>query len=139
MISGFLTPPLISWKDVHTFGFIRCWLQPLSHFVITNIRKLFLISKHFCKYFFSCGGWIRTTDLKVMSLPSYHCSTPRYNILIIIEMLYILRASYLQLVYSPTIIIFLKERFLILFYKYTELFSEFQIFFYFNSIYSEFL
>ena len=32
-------------------------------------------------------------------------------LLIIIEMLYILRASYLQLVYSPTIIIFLKELF----------------------------
>ena len=25
-----------------------------------------------------CGRWIRTTDLKVMSLPSYHCSIPRY-------------------------------------------------------------
>ena len=27
---------------------------------------------------FCCEGWIRTTDLKVMSLPSYHCSTSRY-------------------------------------------------------------
>ena len=24
-----------------------------------------------------CGGWDRTTDLQVMSLTSYHCSTPR--------------------------------------------------------------
>ncbi len=27
-----------------------------------------------------CGGWDRTTDLQVMSLTSYHCSTPRYII-----------------------------------------------------------
>ena len=26
-----------------------------------------------------CGGRDRTTDLQVMSLTSYHCSTPRYN------------------------------------------------------------
>ena len=26
----------------------------------------------------SCGGWIRTNDLWVMSPTSYHCSTPRY-------------------------------------------------------------
>ena len=26
-----------------------------------------------------CGGWDRTTDLQVMSLTSYHCSTPRSN------------------------------------------------------------
>ena len=32
-------------------------------------------SKKFC-----CGGWDRTTDLQVMSLTSYHCSTPRYTI-----------------------------------------------------------
>ena len=25
-----------------------------------------------------CGGRDRTTDLQVMSLTSYHCSTPRY-------------------------------------------------------------
>jgi hypothetical protein len=25
----------------------------------------------------SCGEWIRTTDLQVMSLASCHCSTPR--------------------------------------------------------------
>jgi hypothetical protein len=25
----------------------------------------------------SCGGWIRTNGLQVMSLASYHCSTPR--------------------------------------------------------------
>jgi hypothetical protein len=25
------------------------------------------------------GGWIRTTDLKVMGLASYHCSTPQRN------------------------------------------------------------
>jgi hypothetical protein len=31
----------------HTFGFIRCWLQPLSHFVVTNIRKFFQTSKYF--------------------------------------------------------------------------------------------
>ena len=24
-----------------------------------------------------CGGWTRTSDLQVMSLTSYHCSTPR--------------------------------------------------------------
>ena len=29
-------------------------------------------------YYFSCGGWDRTTGLQVMSLTSYHCSTPRY-------------------------------------------------------------
>ena len=28
--------------------------------------------------FYCCGGWDRTTDLQVMSLTSYHCSTPRY-------------------------------------------------------------
>ena len=28
--------------------------------------------------FGSCGGWDRTNDLQVMSLTSYHCSTPRY-------------------------------------------------------------
>src|SRR4051812_42339723 len=27
--------------------------------------------------FGSCGGWTRTNDLKVMSLASYLCSTPR--------------------------------------------------------------
>ena len=27
----------------------------------------------------SCGGWDRTTDLQVMSLTSYHCSTPRHK------------------------------------------------------------
>ena len=27
-----------------------------------------------------CGGRDRTTDLQVMSLTSYHCSTPRYNL-----------------------------------------------------------
>jgi hypothetical protein len=27
--------------------------------------------------FFSSGEWIRTTDLRVMSPTSYHCSTPR--------------------------------------------------------------
>ena len=26
-----------------------------------------------------CGGRIRTDDLEIMSLASYHCSTPRYN------------------------------------------------------------
>ena len=26
----------------------------------------------------SCGGRNRTNDLQVMSLTSYHCSTPRY-------------------------------------------------------------
>gem|GEM_PF-2282506 len=26
----------------------------------------------------SGGGWDRTNDLQVMSLTSYHCSTPRY-------------------------------------------------------------
>ena len=30
-------------------------------------------------FFFCCGGRDRTTDLQVMSLTSYHCSTPRYN------------------------------------------------------------
>ena len=30
----------------------------------------------------SSEGWIRTTDLKVMSLPSYHCSTSRYIFMI---------------------------------------------------------
>lgn len=29
---------------------------------------------------YSCGGVTRTPDLQVMSLPSYHCSTPRYSI-----------------------------------------------------------
>ena len=30
-------------------------------------------------YFYPCcGGRDRTTDLQVMSLTSYHCSTPRY-------------------------------------------------------------
>ncbi len=29
--------------------------------------------------FFGCGEWDRTNDLQVMSLTSYHCSTPRYN------------------------------------------------------------
>ena len=29
--------------------------------------------------FFGCGGSNRTNDLKVMSLASYHCSTPRKN------------------------------------------------------------
>ena len=29
--------------------------------------------------FFGCGGTNRTYDLKVMSLASYHCSTPRYT------------------------------------------------------------
>ena len=28
--------------------------------------------------FIGCGGWDRTTGLQVMSLTSYHCSTPRY-------------------------------------------------------------
>jgi len=42
VISGFLP----YWVG-HTFGFIRCWLQPLSHFVKTNIRKFFQT----CKYF----------------------------------------------------------------------------------------
>ena len=28
--------------------------------------------------FLCCGGWDRTTDLQVMSLTSYHCSTPRH-------------------------------------------------------------
>ena len=28
-----------------------------------------------------CGGRDRTTDLQVMSLTSYHCSTPRYNLI----------------------------------------------------------
>ncbi len=27
-----------------------------------------------------CGGWDRTTGLQVMSLTSYHCSTPRHHI-----------------------------------------------------------
>jgi hypothetical protein len=31
----------------HTIGFISCWLQPLSHFVVTNIRKFFQTSKYF--------------------------------------------------------------------------------------------
>ena len=29
--------------------------------------------------FSCCGGRDRTTDLQVMSLTSYHCSTPRHN------------------------------------------------------------
>ena len=29
-------------------------------------------------FFVCCGGWDRTTDLQVMSLTSYHCSTPRF-------------------------------------------------------------
>lgn len=29
--------------------------------------------------FYGCGGMNRTYDLKVMSLASYHCSTPRYT------------------------------------------------------------
>ena len=40
-------------------------------------------------FFGSCGGWDRTNDLQVMSLTSYHCSTPRccfglqkYNIIL---------------------------------------------------------
>ena len=32
--------------------------------------------------FFGCGGRDRTTDFQVMSLTSYHCSTPRYYQLI---------------------------------------------------------
>lgn len=28
--------------------------------------------------FFGGGGWDRTTDLQIMSLTSYHCSTPRH-------------------------------------------------------------
>jgi len=39
VVSGFIP----NWIG-HTFGFIRCWLQPLSHFVVTNIRKHFHIS-----------------------------------------------------------------------------------------------
>ncbi len=30
------------------------------------------------KMFFGGGGWDRTTDLQIMSLTSYHCSTPRH-------------------------------------------------------------
>lgn len=35
--------------------------------------------RHFFE-FHGCGGSNRTNDLKVMSLASYHCSTPRYNL-----------------------------------------------------------
>ena len=28
--------------------------------------------------FFGGGGWDRTIDLQIMSLTSYHCSTPRH-------------------------------------------------------------
>ena len=41
MISGFLT---------HS-RFYYYWLQSLSHFVVTNIRKFFQTSKFICKYF----------------------------------------------------------------------------------------
>lgn len=34
----------------------------------------------FLKDFVGCGGWIRTIDLKVMSLPRYLCATPQNQI-----------------------------------------------------------
>ncbi len=46
-------------------------------------KKFFTIFSHFLNiwlYIFDgCGGVNRTHDLKVMSLASYHCSTPRYG------------------------------------------------------------
>ncbi len=35
------------------------------------------------RYNYGCGGMNRTYDLKVMSLASYHCSTPRYMVSIL--------------------------------------------------------
>ncbi len=40
-----------------------------------------ILEKNFYKKI-SCGGRIRTYDLQVMSLASYHYSTPRYKIII---------------------------------------------------------
>ncbi len=34
----------------------------------------------FLDFLYGCGGSNRTNDLKVMSLASYHCSTPRYRL-----------------------------------------------------------
>lgn len=48
--------------------------QPENGCVLTldEFPKLPCLHKDFCS-----GGWNRTTDLKVMSLASYHCSTPQ--------------------------------------------------------------
>lgn len=35
------------------------------------------MKRFYCCNLFGCGGMNRTYDLKVMSLASYHCSTPR--------------------------------------------------------------
>ena len=49
-----------------------------------SIRQIFFFKNREPQFYdrsqpiLSCEGWIRTTDLKVMSLPSYHCSTSRY-------------------------------------------------------------
>ena len=45
-----------------------------SFFVLASVIK-----KRLCSL--GCGGWDRTNDLQVMSLTSYHCSTPRYDII----------------------------------------------------------
>jgi len=67
--------------------FYYYWLQP----IILNVRydNFFKLPNLFC-----CGGWTRTTDLQVMSLPSYHCSTPRYYV----EMTRLELVSYKELI-----------------------------------------
>ncbi len=55
----------------------------------TKIWITFQLIKFFVKNsltIFCCEGEIRTRDLKVMSLPSYHCSTSRYILMITIPL-----------------------------------------------------
>ena len=53
-------------------------LRPFSFICFTKLRHFFQSVKFLWNFFFCCEGWIRTNDLKVMSLPSYHCSTSQY-------------------------------------------------------------
>ena len=59
------------------FQYFKELLRATSELTFVKIRNNFHNSKSFQR-FFCCGGWVRTTDLWVMSPTSYHCSTPRY-------------------------------------------------------------
>ncbi len=71
------------------FGFCDCEGQmvpmsglepPTSGLWVPCSNQLSYIGEQFVIIYNGCGGVNRTHDLKVMSLASYHCSTPRYGI-----------------------------------------------------------
>ena len=71
-------------KFLWVFFLLRCPAFFRTAYVTQSVLLVDGFNLNIC-----CGGWIRTTDPKVMSLVSYLCSTPRcYFVFIYIQIYY---------------------------------------------------